>query len=134
MKKLLFLLIAGMAMSMAFVSSCKYAPKQELGDTVAASVFDIYDTARVPSKKPKNTLAVADSVGLFVIGEGSTRQLLQLLSYPSRRDTAAYGKGRHIKVVGSAQIGNVVRAKFYVLPSGDSIVTQVEQVKLPGEP
>lgn len=32
--------------------------------------------------------------------------------------------------VGNADIGRVVRVKFYTLPSGDSIITRIEEIKL----
>ena len=68
-------------------------------------------------------------MGIYYIGEGSGKAQLQLLSYPSRKDTTLYYKARHVRVKGSAQIGNVVRVGFFHLPSGDSIVNMVEQIK-----
>ena len=73
--------------------------------------------------------SAVDSTDIYFIGEGSSRQLLQLISYPSKRDTITFSKARHIKVKGSADFGRVVRIGFYRLPSGDSIVKTVEEVK-----
>ena len=127
MKKIFFVAF-GFMIAMLFVSSCKYAPKEKLGDTVAASVFDIPDTPRVQANQKKVEVVMKDSADIFVIGEGSDRHTLQLLSFPSRRDTFAYGKAIHLKVKGCADIGNIIRVKFFVLESGDSIISRVEQV------
>ena len=94
MKKIFFV-IFGFMLAMISVSSCKYAPKEELGDTVAASVFDVFDTQNKPAKPKKAQTAVKDSACIFVIGDGSDRHTLHLLSFPSRRDTFTYGKARH---------------------------------------
>ena len=135
MKKLL--IFALVTVLITFVhTSCKFAPKEELGDTVAASVFEPYDTTMAGRRKAgQDTLLKArmkntkDSADLFFIGPESNAQALQLLSYPSRRDTTSFSKGRHLKVTGNADIGRVVRVKFYTLPSGDSIVTRIEEIK-----
>lgn len=127
------LLIAACIVAMGFaVASCRFAPSPELGDTVASSVFEPADTGLINKKtraKVADTTIVADSVGLYYIGGGSTKQFLQLVSYPSRRDTTVYGKTLHIKVKGSAEINNVVRVKYYLLNGKDSLVKEVEQVK-----
>ena len=113
-------------------TSCKMAPRQELGDTVAASEYDIWsDTASAhlaAKKKVKAAALVKDSTDIFIVGEGSTRDKLQLISYPSHRDTFLYHKARHIKVSGNAEIGNIVKITFYVRASGDSLVNKVVQV------
>ncbi len=57
------------------VSSCKMAPKQDPGDTVAASVFAPIDTVALHRKQraEKARLANAkDSIGIYYIGPGST--------------------------------------------------------------
>ena len=117
------LLIAACIVAMGFaVASCRFAP----------SVFEPADTGLINKKtraKVADTTIVADSVGLYYIGSGSTKQFLQLVSYPSRRDTTVYGKTLHIKVKGSAEINNVVRVKYYLLNGKDSLVKEVEQVK-----
>lgn len=127
------LLIAACIVAMGFaVASCRFAPSPKLGDTVASSVFEPADTGLINKKtraKVADTTIVADSVGLYYIGSSSTKQFLQLVSYPSRRDTTVYGKTLHIKVKGSAEINNVVRVKYYLLNGKDSLVKEVEQVK-----
>jgi len=131
MKSILF--IAACIVVMGFVvASCRFAPSPKLGDTVASSVFEPADTGLINKKtraKVADTTIVADSVGLYYIGSGSTKQFLQLVSYPSRRDTTVYGKTLHIKVKGSAEINNVVRVKYYLLNGKDLLVKEVEQVK-----
>lgn len=111
------------------VAGCKFAPGNELGDTVAASVFEPEDTSLTHKKKVETMAEVKDSIGMYLIGEGSNKDILQLVSYPSCRDTMEYGKTRHIKVVGSAQIGNLVSVEFYHLSNGDSLVSKVIQIK-----
>lgn len=131
MKSILFLAACIVAMGFV-VTSCRFANSPKLGDTVSASVFEPADTALVNKKvraKAVDSTLVADSVGLYYIGSGSTKQFLQLVSYPSRRDTTVYGKTLHIKVKGSAEINNVVRVKYYLLNGKDSLVKEVEQVK-----
>lgn len=131
MKSILLIVACIVAMGFA-VASCRFAPSPKLGDTVASSVFEPADTGLINKKtraKVADTTIVADSVGLYYIGSGSTKQFLQLVSYPSRRDTTVYGKTLHIKVKGSAEINNVVRVKYYLLNGKDSLVKEVEQVK-----
>ena len=60
---------------------------------------------------------------------GPPHFVLPDLSYPSKRDTVTFSKARHIKVKGCADFGRVVRIGFYRLPSGDSIVKTVEEIK-----
>lgn len=113
------------------VSSCKMAPKQDPGDTVAASVFAPIDTVALHRKQraEKARLANAkDSIGIYYIGPGSTDKKIQLISYPSQRDTLLYSKARHMKRSGSTDIGHVVRVKFYVSKS-DSLVQGLEEIK-----
>lgn len=130
MKKILLFVIMVIG-TLGISTSCRMAPRQELGDTVAASEYDIWsDTASThlaARKKAKAAALVKDSSDIFVIGEGSTTDRLQLLSYPSRRDTFLYHKARHVKVSGSAEIGNIAKITFYVLASGDSLVSKVAQ-------
>lgn len=133
MKKILFALPSLLlAAAMGMLTGCRFAPSYTDGDTVAASEFEPADTSSVGRTK-KDTLKrvaaqVADSVGIYYVGTGSTRQFLQLVSYPSKRDTLVYGKTRHVKVKGSADFNNVVRVKFYLLNGKDSLVSAVEQV------
>ena len=134
MKQALYLVTALIAASFFThtATSCKFAPKQDDGDTVAASVFYPEDTTTVHAKKAKNGKAadktVVDSVGMYYIGSGSDKNKIQLVSYPSRRDTSIYSKTRHVKVKGCADIGRVVRVDFYLLNGKDSLVKYVEEV------
>lgn len=118
-------------------TGCHFAPTQNDGDTVAASVFYPVEESVGKGKAEADstgTLNVArhDSIGLYIIGDGSTRQQLQLLSYPSRRDTSLFYKTKHVRVKGCADIGRVVRVEFYhPKGSADSLVKSVEEVTLP---
>lgn len=134
MKKLLYLvavLVAATA-SITTTTSCKLAPDQVDGDTVAASEFYPEDTsaahAKKMAKKAAAQKAIVDSVGMYYVGSGSTKDQIQLVSYPSRRDTLLYSKTRHVKVKGSADIDHVVRVDFYLLNGKDSLVKYVEEV------
>ena len=71
-----------------------------------------------------------DSVDIFIIGEGSTRDKLQLISYPSHRDTMLFGKKRPLKVKGSAEYGRVVRIVFVMGKDSTKLVKQVEEIKM----
>ena len=106
------------------------APKNDPGDTVAASEFYPPDTAALARQaaKARQSATVKDSADIFYVGEGSTRRQLQLLSYPSRRDTLSFGKARHMRVSGCADYGHVVRICFYV-SHGDTLVQRVEEIK-----
>ena len=127
-KLLLFAYICAAAIGVT--TGCRCAPEEPLGDTVAPSVCAPKDTAAINKKKKAKVAAIVkDSADVFYIGSGSDRQTLQLLSYPSRRDTFSYGKTAHIKVEGSADTGRVVKVAFYVLPSGDSLVSKVMEKK-----
>lgn len=113
-------------------TSCLMATKPQLGDTVDAKVFEPEDTAAINKAaraKAKALAAAKDSVDIYYIGTGSTATTVQLVSYPSRRDTALYAKGRHIKVDGNADFGHVVRARFWVSDRGDTLVTRLEEIK-----
>lgn len=116
---------------LSLTSSCRFAPSQDYGDTVAANIFYPQDTPFSPNKDTtKNTQQLsADSSDMYYIGRESNREFLQLISYPSRRDTALYGKTRHIKVKGCADIGHVVKAQFYLLNGKDSLVKSIEEIK-----
>ena len=135
MKKILYFVAALVAAttSITTTTSCKFAPDQNDGDTVAASEFYPEDTVTAHAKKvAKNAAvqkAIVDSVGMYYVGSGSTKDKIQLVSYPSRRDTLLYGKTRHVKVKGSADIDHVVRVQFYLLNGKDSLVKYVEEVE-----
>jgi hypothetical protein len=127
MKKLLYfaaVVIAATA-SVSTATSCKFAPSQNDGDTVAedTSALHAKKMARIKAQK-----AMTDSVGIYYIGSGSSKEKLQLVSYPSRRDTFEYGKTRRIKVKGCADINHVVRVDFYLLNGKDSLVKAVEEI------
>ena len=114
-------------------TSCKFAPDQHDGDTVAASEFYPEDTTAIHAKKKAKMAAmkaIKDSVGIYYIGSGSTKDIIQLISYPSRRDTMIFGKTRHVKVKGNADINHVVRVDYYLLNGKDSLVKYVEEVEL----
>ncbi len=133
MKKLLYMVAAVIATTfITTTTSCKFAPDQNDGDTVAASEFYPEDTAALHAKKTAKTAAaqkaIVDSVGMYYIGSGSTKEHIELVSYPSRRDTLIYGKTRHVKVKGCADIDHVVRIQFYLLNGKDSLVKYVEEV------
>lgn len=106
------------------------APSNNPGDTVAASVFYPIDTATLNRKARLSgkKAPVKDSVDIFYIGEGSTNQNIQLVSYPSRRDTVTYGKTRHIKRSGNTDAGHVVRIKLWISDKGDTLVQRIEEV------
>ncbi len=135
MKKILCFVAALAATTLITTTStsCKFAPDQHDGDTVAASEFYPEDTAAIHAKKKVKMAAVKagkDSVGIYYIGSGSTKDIIQLVSYPSRRDTMIYSKTRHIKVKGNADINHVVRVDYYLLNGKDSLVKYVEEVEL----
>ena len=139
MRKLLLFAVVLVTASVCSVS-CRMAPNEQLGDTLAASVFEPEDTMKgreVVEVEPDSAAleeaaralaSIVDSTDIFVVGAETNRQWIQLLSYPSRRDTTLFGKGQHFKATGSTEPGTVVRVKFYALPSGTRIVTRTEQV------
>ena len=136
MRKILFLLPPmALALVVGMLASCRFATSHKDGDTIAASEFEPADTSLVSKRQVKDTINnvaqnVVDSTDIFYVGTGSTRQFLQLVSYPSKRDTLVYGKTLHIKVKGSADFNSIVRVKFYLLNGKDSLVSAVEQVEI----
>ncbi|MBF1082369.1 MAG: hypothetical protein HXL34_07970, partial [Prevotellaceae bacterium] len=99
-----------------FAGSCRMAPKDNPGDTVASAEFYPPDTTQINRLHRADSTAMArrpDSINVFYVGEGSTRRELQLVSYPSRRDTVVRFKARHIRVEGRADVGSVVRIKLW---------------------
>lgn len=134
MKKLVyFVAVLFATITITTTTSCKFAPTQNDGDTVAASVFYPEDTTTSHTQKivKNSTLkAIVDSIGIYYIGSGSTKDRLQLLSYPSRKDTLEYSKTRHVKVKGNADIDHIVRVDFYLLNGKDSLVKYVEEVEV----
>lgn len=134
MKKLLYVVASLMltTLMMGTTTSCRFAPTQDDGDTVAANVFYPEDTTMLRAKKGAHDSiqaeSVTDSVGIYYIGSGSTKEFIQLVSYPSRRDTLIFGKTRHVRVKGCADINHVVRVQYYLLNGKDSLVKYVEEV------
>lgn len=117
-------------------NSCRMAPTTDLGDTVEAKYFEPYDsTGHKTLNQKERSAPIQDSVGIYVIGPSSTPDSVQLLSYPSCRDTMVYVKGKHIKVTGNADFYHVVRAKFWISEGGDTVVTRLVEMKdlLPAE-
>lgn len=128
MRKILFMFVLAVAVGL-FPTACKMAPSDNPGDTVAASEFAPLDTAAINRRARAKAAKLAnakDSVDIFYIGSGSTKQRLQLVSYPSRRDTLEYGKTRHLKRSGSTDVGSIVRVAFWVSGT-DSLVKSVEE-------
>lgn len=132
----IFMFIAGI-LSLAVIGTttgCRFATSVKDGDTVAASEFEPADTTKADTLRTDTArriaIATKDSTDIFYIGTGSTKQFIQLVSYPSRRDTMVYGKTRHIRVKGNADYGKVVRIRFYLLGGKDSLVSGVEQIDL----
>ena len=133
MKKIFLFVLCSVA-AMLVSTSCRFAREDNPGDTVAANEFDPTIGQKAKSLHASaDTSAMnstVDSTDIFFVGDGSTKQQLQLVSYPSKRDTAVFSKARHIKVQGNADFGHVVRVGFYRLSSGDSIVKTVEEITL----
>ena len=114
-----------------FVGSCRMAPKDNPGDTVASSQFYPPDTALLHRQRQADSAVVAqppDSIDIFYVGEGSTRHELQLVSYPSRRDAIMRSKAPHIRVEGTADFGTVVRIKLWTSQRGDTLVKEVKVI------
>lgn len=114
-----------------FAGSCRMAPKDNPGDTVASAEFYPPDTTQINRHRRADSAVVAlrpDSTDIFYVGEGSTRRELQLVSYPSRRDTVVRYKARHIRVEGRADVGSVVRIKLWASHRGDTVVKKVKVI------
>ena len=118
-------------MSAFFAGSCRMAPKDNPGDTVASAEFYPPDTTQINRHRRADSTVVTqrpDSTDLFYVGEGSTRRELQLVSYPSRRDTVVRFKARHIRVEGRADVGSVVRITLWASHRGDTVVKEVKVI------
>ena len=114
-----------------FAGSCRMAPKDNPGDTVASAEFYPPDTTQINRLHRADSTAVArrpDSINVFYVGEGSTRRELQLVSYPSRRDTIVRRKARRIRVEGRADVGSIVRIKLLASHRGDTVVKEVKVI------
>ena len=136
MKKILYIVaaIAATTLSTTTGTSCKFAPEQQDGDTVAASEFYPEDTssahAKKMAKKTAEQAAIVDSTDIFLVGSGSNKDMIQLVSYPSRRDTFIYTKTLHVRVKGNADYNHLVKVDYYLLNGKDSMVKYIEEVKL----
>lgn len=117
---LLFLVVIGL-----FTVSCKMRPDQDLGDTIPESVF--WPRQPKPITAPKVAVK-SDSVDVFYVGTGSTPVQLQLVSYPSRRDTIMAGKRKPLPVKGNADYGHVIRVTWHHVSPTDSVVSSVVEV------
>ena len=109
-----------------FAGSCRMAPKDNPGDTVASAEFYPPDTTQINRQRRADSTAMAqrpDSINVFYVGEGSTRRELQLVSYPSRRDTIVRRKARRIRVEGRADVG-----KLWTSQRGDTLVKEVKVI------
>ena len=131
MKKILY--FVAVLTATAFITttntSCKYAPDLHDGDTVAASEFYPEDTTAAHAKKMAKIAAIKaskDSVGIYYVGSGSTKDQIQLVSYPSRRDTMIFGTPRHVKEKANADINHVIRVDYYLLNGKESLLTYEE--------
>ncbi|MGI6242159.1 MAG: hypothetical protein ACOYJK_01250 [Prevotella sp.] len=126
----IFLLVFMVVITALASTSCRMAPSNNLGDTVEAKYFEPYDsTIHDTAAAKKQLVIIQDSLDIYVIGPASTASQVQLLSYPSRRDSMVYTKGKHIKVIGNADFYHVVRAKFWISEAGDTLVTRLEEMK-----
>lgn len=125
MRKILYLCMPVFAFSL-MTTSCRMAPKEELGDTVAAKVFEPIDTAALHRKQAAKMKNIKDSADIFYVGPGTDQKSLQLISYPSRRDTLTMGRTRHIKRSGSTDIGNIVRIALWTKDK-DTLVSRIEE-------
>ena len=125
MRKILYLCMPVFAFSL-MTTSCRMAPKEEPGDTVAAKVFEPIDTAALHRKQAAKMKNIKDSADIFYVGPATDQKSLQLISYPSRRDTLTMGRTRHIKRSGSTDIGNIVRIALWTKDK-DTLVSRIEE-------
>jgi len=121
--------VALMTMALT-ITGCRFAPKDDPGDTVAASEFMPVDTSSAAYKaRHKKALATGkDSTDIFYIGEGSNRRTLRLISYPSKKDTIEMKRKRHIDVYGRTDAGHIVKVIWEVTAQGDTVVTQLMEL------
>lgn len=122
-------ILLGMMFSVG-ISGCRLAPKDQPGDTVAASVFAPVDTAAL-ARKARAAQARKDSVeGVYLIGPLSSRRRLQLIAYPQGRDTLLLKRSAKMVVYGNADHGHLVRILTDTI-RGEVVVMQVAEVMLP---
>ncbi len=108
--------------------SCRMQPRLDLGDTIPESVFWPDTSKRKVAEKP--VAVIPDSANMFYVGTGSTPTILQLISYPSCRDTLMAGKLKPLHVKGNADYGHIIRVTWTSRSDSDSIVSYVEEVVL----
>lgn len=130
MKRLFFSILSFVLITFC-ISGCKMAPSNNNGDTVAASVFTPVDTARFHKLAVKEHKAIKDSTDIFIVGNASDRHNLQLITYPTQRDTLTFARAHHIKVRGNADFGHIVRIKFYINGT-DTLISNVDEIKIKG--
>lgn len=125
MRKIVYLFIPFIVLSL-MTTSCRMAPKEELGDTVASRVFEPIDTAALHRKQAAEMKNIKDSADIFYVGPATDQKSLQLISYPSRRDTLTMGRTRHIKRLGSTDVGHIVRIELWT-KGKDKLVSKIEE-------
>ena len=125
MRKIVYLFIPFIVLSL-MTTSCRMAPKEELGDTVAAKVFEPIDTAALHRKRAAEMKNIKDSADIFYVGPATDQKSLQLISYPSRHDTLTRGCTRHIKRLGSTDVGHIVRIELWT-KGKDKLVSKIEE-------
>lgn len=127
MRKTFYLLLPLAALSL-MGTSCKMAPNDNPGDTVAAKVFAPIDSAALHRRQAAKAKTAADSTDIFYLGQGSNKQHIQLISYPSRRDTLLLARTRHMKRKGSITVDQAVRVTFLVQGS-DTLVAAMQSLE-----
>lgn len=75
MRKILYLLIPVIIFSL-MTTSCRMAPKEKLGDTVAAKVFEPIDTAALHRKQAAKMKNIKDSADIFYVGPATDQKNL----------------------------------------------------------
>lgn len=110
------------------ISGCKMAPSDNNGDTVAAAVFTPAGIPTHLSRTIKKGQTAQDSTNIFIIGKKSDHHNLQLVTYPTRKDTLIFVRARHLKVQGNADFGHIVKVKFYITGK-DTLVSEIKEFK-----
>ena len=120
--------IATLTITALTTTGCRFAPKDDPGDTVAASEPVDTSSAAYKARHKKILAAGKDSTDIFYIGEGSNRRTLRLISYPSKKDTIEMKRKRHIDVYGRTDAGHIVKVIWEVTAQGDTVVTQLMEL------
>ena len=111
--------IATLTITALTTTGCRFAPKDDPGDTSSAAY---------KARHKKILAAGKDSTDIFYIGEGSNRRTLRLISYPSKKDTIEMKRKRHIDVYGRTDAGHIVKVIWEVTAQGDTVVTQLMEL------